>query len=79
MSDMSEDMDPRQPETGEGQIEIRSSRSSRVSERLKNEKLTLEARLVKVNEAIRLLEASPDVKAAMDAISELGGIGGMRL
>lgn len=42
-----------------------------VTSRLKAQKQELESRLNKVNEALGLLEASPDLQKAIDAISRV--------
>ena len=48
--------------------------SPTVSERLDFEKERLESRLKKVNEAIEMLNVSPEVKDALNAIGKLGHI-----
>ena len=49
-------------------------KSPTVSERLDSEKERLESRLKEVDEAIEMLNVSPEVKNALNAIGKLGHI-----
>ena len=51
-----------------------ADRSPTVSERLTNEKERLETRLEEVKSALEVLNRSPEVRDALDAIGKLGHI-----
>ena len=56
---------------GQEVMALGGARSLSVSERLQSEKQHLEARLAAINEAIELLEATPEVLKAIDCLSKL--------
>jgi len=59
------------PECSTGELS-RNASIPTISEKLQMEKDRLESRLKEVNEAIEALDATPEVKTAVNAIAKLG-------